>query len=1295
MKTRLLPFLHAWVAMACISIPLLRGAAVQARPANDDFADRIPLTGSTAEFPAGIEGSSYEPGEPQLPWSRGSAWWSWIAPEDGVLVVWVPAALESQLAIFIGTGIADLRSPVAVQNAPWPGVTAVAVNGGDPVAIQLGESLLDASPPGNAELRFLPRPANDTFATRTPLVGLPARTSAPLTGAAWRDLSHGSLPVAGEIWWSWVAPESGPVTFQLEVPPPGEFERGVADLAYQTPLTLDLYTPPPEGTTPNSPLHTRVLSAPSLPPSLFADLTFPVIAGHEYALRLRGWLSPSVTPSLQIVGGVLPELLLVAPTNHALFAAGEPVTIGALATKAPPGLLPREIEFDLVDLSRGGTLRTERILTPPHRQILTDLAPGAYRLTARARDAHGTVTESSPVDFAVIQRNQSPETAEVLAGASAQVRGQVGSQAFCGAATGVPQAGCDSWWSWRAPADGRYTVAVTPGGSAPVGYALFLQQGLAPLNLVPMGTPVQEWTGLPSPTASISFTATAGQTFLIMIQGFNGQAADFDLRVLNSGGPEVGILSPHSPADLAVGHPLTLEAEATKPGVHIEQVSYWALKEGQQTFLGTERIPPYRIQVDTPIGFLLPGDYQLVARALAADGSSALSPPVPLHVLDAAPGNDALADRIPLQAEGPWVEGTSFGATLEPGEPQPPGEGTAWWGFTPAASGRFTLVVRGSGWVTLFGGGPAPEALIQEHSLAVDTLTPERSLTFDAAAGVERFISLSGDPFPVASNHISLRIVTGSPPSVELKGTLPQYARVGDLITLEAVATDAEGPVSRVDFILDGKVLSRLTSPPFTLTFPVPGPPGLVPWRFGAIAYDASGLHSDTSASLNLAHLAPLPPNDSFAQRTPIAGLPAVAQGTGDGATFEPGTVDDPTFALVSGDVWYSWRSPRSGTVAISLVPVDPAGLSQTLRVWQGTGLNNLRLVGEASDYWSGQGVALGGTGSSVIFPAVAGEEYVVQVLEAERFVLRIRERSSWGIQLLVGAPTPAPEGGVQVTLEARIDADQADIESVTFLGDRTPTVLTAPPYRTTVLLTTDLVNQFQPSRISFSARFTDTDGGIWVATPVDLSPNHDIPPADNDDFEHRAPLGGYVARILWPPLTRVTLEPVESKSFGETGSAWWTWVAPESGQATLSYNTALAPQIYTGETLSTLNRVPVMPGAGLPSHDVHGSVLSFQATAGVAYAIRFGSQLPWLSGLEWGLYLQPDRVIWPVYQPGGGFEFSMASPRAGRWQVEVSSDLREWVPLGGPQESPGLIDLFDPAAAGEPHRYYRAVPIP
>jgi hypothetical protein len=108
-------------------------------PSNDNFANRIPLTGLGITTFGYNASATSEPGEPGYPWVQ-SVWWSWTAPMSGLVVVEAAGSTAGQYApVYTGTVLTNL-SLVAYDGQPFyaiAGTTYQIQVSGDPGGIQL------------------------------------------------------------------------------------------------------------------------------------------------------------------------------------------------------------------------------------------------------------------------------------------------------------------------------------------------------------------------------------------------------------------------------------------------------------------------------------------------------------------------------------------------------------------------------------------------------------------------------------------------------------------------------------------------------------------------------------------------------------------------------------------------------------------------------------------------------------------------------------------------------------------------------------------------------------------------------------------------------------------------------------------------------------------------------------------------------------------------------------------------------------------------------------------------------
>jgi hypothetical protein len=171
-------------------------------PANDALADAVEITGTSGSVEAHAVGATLEPGEPDPSGGEGSAWWRWVAPQDGVL--------RTNVDVYEGSTPATL---VPVAGAwSWSSVT-YRVTAGTTYHLAAYERS------GRFTLTWtMDRPANDDLADAMPLVGSAGTVTVDDTGAT----SEPGEPHGNEtLWWSWTAPDAAPLRLEIGRPAGG------------------------------------------------------------------------------------------------------------------------------------------------------------------------------------------------------------------------------------------------------------------------------------------------------------------------------------------------------------------------------------------------------------------------------------------------------------------------------------------------------------------------------------------------------------------------------------------------------------------------------------------------------------------------------------------------------------------------------------------------------------------------------------------------------------------------------------------------------------------------------------------------------------------------------------------------------------------------------------------------------------------------------------------------------------------------------------------------------------------
>ncbi len=184
-------------------------------PANDNFADRIVLTGAPVSSSVSLRNCSFEPGEPphqEYP-RTGSIWWEWTAPWSGTATLthtgWSRSAVYTGSVLTALTKVPD-RVP---ENDGSYGRYTFAAFAGTAYQIAILETTNGPGQIADVSLTLDPAPANDHFANRTALTGfevVATGSNIHATREIGEALSHG---YAGgtTVWWTWTAPAAGTV----------------------------------------------------------------------------------------------------------------------------------------------------------------------------------------------------------------------------------------------------------------------------------------------------------------------------------------------------------------------------------------------------------------------------------------------------------------------------------------------------------------------------------------------------------------------------------------------------------------------------------------------------------------------------------------------------------------------------------------------------------------------------------------------------------------------------------------------------------------------------------------------------------------------------------------------------------------------------------------------------------------------------------------------------------------------------------------------------------------------------
>jgi hypothetical protein len=353
------------------------------------------------------------------------------------------------------------------------------------------------------------------------------------------------------------------------------------------------------------------------------------------------------------------------------------------------------------------------------------------------------------------------------------------------------------WWRWTAPLSGRVRVAVESETFTPV---VIVYTGSSFATLDPIAEDYYE----------VAFDAVANTQYQIAVG-----RDEFDS--LETGGfylslcmpPMATILSPEDGAEFSDPAHVLFEASASDANGSIREVRFYLNDDWIALFTNA----PYRLTCSN----LHARFYDFEIRARDNDGNITRQ----YSQFAVRPINDDFADRIVLVGTNIMTNGSSGGASSEPGEPAHAGEFggfSVWWTWTAPANGPVTVTAfgrysYGPNLLAIYTGSTVDDLTdVASHAFAMDGLGNQ--VTFQAISGRSYHIALdqlypNNDPF-------TLKLVTTSPPTVLLNSPVDGATYQAPVnITFAATATDGDGSVVSVEFFDYDRRIGVDTLPPY------------------------------------------------------------------------------------------------------------------------------------------------------------------------------------------------------------------------------------------------------------------------------------------------------------------------------------------------------------------------------------------------------------------------------------------------------------------------------------------------
>ena len=190
-------------------------------PPNDNFVNRIALTGDSANSTGTNIGATGEVGEPAQSGQINSAWWSWTATSSGFFQIDTIGSnsgnnSDTYLSVFEGSAVDNLTLRANNDDGGGNLDSLVNVNATPGTTYQLAVDGY-GNRTGPINLNIAPTaPPNDNFANRITLTGDTANATGSnirATGEVGEPNQNGQI---NSVWWTWTAPSTGTYNINTE-----------------------------------------------------------------------------------------------------------------------------------------------------------------------------------------------------------------------------------------------------------------------------------------------------------------------------------------------------------------------------------------------------------------------------------------------------------------------------------------------------------------------------------------------------------------------------------------------------------------------------------------------------------------------------------------------------------------------------------------------------------------------------------------------------------------------------------------------------------------------------------------------------------------------------------------------------------------------------------------------------------------------------------------------------------------------------------------------------------------------
>lgn len=816
-------------------------------PDNDAFAFRLPIEGSVNIVEDSIVGATREEGEPEhgLQAAGTTAWWTWTAPDSGLTHIATGGSSAPVLvAVYSGSSLASLNQIVHDDSARTNAELRFQAEMGQTYQIAL-DGYAGLPPASRIVLRLTQSASgNDDFANRTPLLGSTNVVHAH-NGSASREPGerfHASNIGGASLWWSWIAPHSGPVQITTAG---SRFDTLLA--VYSGPALAEL---------------SLIAQSDDDGDLLQGAVTFDAVADTEYQIAVDGYGDEEGVETGEVTLGIFqvvpPEpggndmlaarFSITGQTNsvmgsnrsaskepgepdHAgnrggrsiwwswIAPASDPVTVNTLGSSFDT-LLGVYTGTQAAGLTMVGS---DDDSAGSGKSSLTFLpAAGVEYLIAVDGYLDGTDQASGDVVLNLQQYPPGPQIAndefanrtpflpqiQTIIGSNIGATREVGEPAHVGSSSGA-----SVWWSWVASESGPVTID-TLGSAIDTVLSVYTGASLDSLILVSENDDIGGGVN----KSRVRFQASVATEYLIAVEGYGGRIGAITLNVKQD--PE----TPQPPALTQQPRSHTRFAGGSGGGTN---VSFQAVATGSSplafqwqhdgadlpgatgatltlTNVTSANAGIYRVLVSNPYG-------------------SAVSTNARLSIVD-APFNDRFDDRIALAGTSTTAYGSNLQASKESNEPNHAGNlggRSVWWRWTAPADGLVSIDSFGSSFDTGLsvyeGNSIASLNLLVENDDLLSGRNNNSFVKFQAVAGREYQIAVDG--FKTNGTHGSVVVNLHQPPEPPRLLTQPQSQDViaGSALTLEVTGAGVT-PLYQYQWFWNNEPLPGATSSTLMVT---------------------------------------------------------------------------------------------------------------------------------------------------------------------------------------------------------------------------------------------------------------------------------------------------------------------------------------------------------------------------------------------------------------------------------------------------------------------------------------------